>query len=141
VTGVTSSGGSAATFRAGATTVGIDLRGPTADLVKLEAELLGWESRIAREGGQVTVLFGAVRDVVGIVGGPAFVRFARAYIERTPSFSRVSLFVERSFVVRTIIDPISLLAPRISIRTFGALEAATGWARELDPTFSGLVER
>ena len=122
-------------YRAGAITVGFDLDGPTADLVALEQELLALEDRIAREGGKVHALFCRIKDVVAIVGGPSFVRFARSYIDRTPTFARVAVQVERSFVVRTIVDPIALLAPRISIRTFSSGEPACAWTREIDPTF------
>jgi hypothetical protein len=122
-------------YRAGAVTVGFDLDGPTADLVALEKELLAFEERIAREGGKVHALFCRIKDVVAILGGPSFVRFARAYIERTPTFQRAAVHVERSFVVRTVVDPIALLAPRISIKTFSNVEQASGWTREIDPTF------
>lgn len=121
--------------RPGATTVGFDLDGPTADLVTLEKELLALEARIAREGGRVVCLYARVRDVVAVLGGTSFVRFARGYIERTADFARVAVLVERSFVVRTVVDPIALLAPRIQIRTFSAEDAATAWLREADPTF------
>jgi len=123
------------TYRPGAVTVGFDLTGPTADLVMLEKELLALEARIAREGGRVVSLFCRVRDVVAILGGPSFVRFARAYFERTPSFQRAAVYVERSFVVRTVVDPIALLAPRVGMRTFSSLEGAGGWIKEVDPTF------
>ncbi len=122
-------------YRPGATTVGFDLLGPTADLVALEKELLGVEERIAREGGRITGLFCRIRDVVAILGGPSFVRFARAYIDRTPTFQRAAVFVERSFVVRTVVDPIALLAPSRGIRTFSDEKAAMAYIREADPTF------
>ena len=122
-------------YRPGASTVAFDLQGPTADLTLLEKELLAIEERIAREGGRVTGLFCRIRDVVAILGGPSFVRFARSYLERTPTFQRAGVFVERSFVVRTVVDPIALLAPKIGIRTFGDVKAAGAWVREVDPTF------
>jgi hypothetical protein len=130
-----SSKGELRIYRAGSNTVGFDLIGPTADLVALERELLAFEERIAREGGEVRALFCRIKDVVAILGGPSFVRFARGYIERTPKFERAALHVERSFVVRTVVDPIALLAPRISIKTFSNLEHAIGWTKEVDPTF------
>ena len=122
-------------YRPGASTVAFDLHGPTADLAMLEKELLAVEERVAREGGRVTALYCRIRDVVAILGGPSFVRFARDYIGRTPTFQRASVFVERSFVVRTVVDPIALLAPKIGIRTFSDLAAAAAWVREVDPTF------
>jgi hypothetical protein len=122
-------------YRPGATTVAFDLRGPTADLVELERELLALEERIAREGGRVTGVFCRIQDVVAIIGGPSFVRFARAYLERTPTFQRAGLYVERSFVVRTVVDPIALLVPRVTLRTFGDVKQAAGFIREADPTF------
>jgi hypothetical protein len=122
--------------RPGVVTVAIDLDGPTADLVALERDLLALEERVAREGGRVVALFVRIRDVVAILGGPSFVRFARAYIDRTPGFERAALHVERSFVVRTVVDPIALLAPRATIRTFGDLDEAIAWTREVDPTFA-----
>lgn len=127
--------GSLRIHRPGATTVGFDLDGPTADLVALEKELLALEARIAREGGRVVCLFARVKDVVAVLGGTSFVRFARQYIERTPDFARVAVHVERSFVVRTVVDPIALLAPRIQLRTFAQLDPAAAWLSELDPTF------
>ena len=123
--------------RPGATTVAFDLDGPTADLVAVERELLALEARIAREGGRVVCLFARVRDVVAIVGATSFVRFARGYIERSPDFVRAAVYVERSFVVRTVVDPIALLAPRATIRTFSAHDQAVAWLREVDPTLSG----
>lgn len=122
-------------YRPGATTVAFDLLGPTADLVALERDLLALEERIAREGGRVTSLFCRIRDVVAILGGPSFVRFARGYLERTPTFQRAAVYVERSFVVRTVVDPIALLVPRISLRTFSDEKLAAAWIREVDPTF------
>ncbi|MGZ3424923.1 MAG: hypothetical protein ACXVEE_44100, partial [Polyangiales bacterium] len=119
------------TYRAGAVTVGFDLDGPTADLVALEKELLAFEERIAREGGKVHALFCRIKGVVAILGGPSFVRFARSYIERTPTFQRAAVYVERSFVVRTVVDPIALLAPRISIKTFSNIDQATGWTKDI----------
>jgi hypothetical protein len=124
-------------YRPGATTVAFDLRGPTADLVELERELLALEERIAREGGRVTGLFARIRDVVAIIGGPSFVRFARGYLERTPGFQRAALYVERSFVVRTVVDPIALLVPRVTLRTFSDEKQAAAWILENDPTFRG----
>jgi hypothetical protein len=121
--------------RPGSVTVGFDLDGPTADLAMLEKELLAFEDRVAREGGKVHALFCRIKNVVAILGGPSFVRFARAYIDRTPSFTRAAVCVERSFVVRTVVDPIALLAPRISIKTFSNVEQAAGWTKEVDPTF------
>jgi hypothetical protein len=122
-------------YRPGATTVAFDLQGPTADLVALERELLAIEDRIAREGSRVTGLFCRIRDVVAIIGGPSFVRFARAYIDRTSTFQRAAVFIERSFVVRTVVDPIALLAPSRGIRTFSDEKAAAAYIREVDPTF------
>lgn len=121
--------------RPGASTFGVDLDGPKADLALLEKELLGLEDRIGREGGRLLAGLFRVRDVSAVLSGPAFVRFARAYIERTPTFVRAAVYVERSFVVRTIVDPIALLAPRITIRTFSSLESASGWLKEVDATF------
>ena len=108
---------------------------PTADLAALEKELLAFEERVAREGGKVHALFCRIKNVVAILGGPSFVRFARAYIDRTPTFSRAAIHVERSFVVRTVVDPIALLAPRISIKTFSNVDQAVGFTKEADPTF------
>lgn len=122
-------------YRPGVTTVGFDLVGPTGDLVALEAGLLDLEARVAREGGQVSALFCRVRDVVAIIGGPSFVRFARQYSARTPTFQRAAIYVERSFVVRTVVDPIAVLAPKLGMRTFSDVEEAAGWVREVDPTF------
>ncbi len=122
-------------YRPGASTVGADIVGPKSDLARVEKELLAIEERIQREGSRVTTVLFRIRDVSAIFGGPAFVRFARAYIDRTPTFVRCAVFVERSFVVRTVVDPIALLAPRVTIRTFGTLEPAGGWLKEVDPTF------
>ena len=120
--------------RPGATTVAFDLDGPTADLVQLEKELLELETRIDREGGRVVCLLARIRDVVAVLGGTSFVRFARGYIDRTPTFVRAAVYVERSFVVRTVVDPIALLAPRALIRTFSVQDQAIAFVRELDPT-------
>ena len=127
--------GSIRLTRPGASTIGVDLDGPKVDLSALEKELTALEERIAREGGRVLGGLFRVRDVSAVLSGPSFVRFARAYVERTPSFVRAAVYVERSFVVRTIVDPIALLAPRISIRTFSALDPASGWLKEVDATF------
>jgi hypothetical protein len=122
-------------YRPGACTVGVDIDGPKAELTLVERELLGLEARIAREGGRVLAALFRVRDVSAVLSGPAFVRFARAYIDRTPGFSRVAVYTERSFVVRTIVDPIALLAPQLDIRTFSRLEPIAGWLKEVDATF------
>jgi hypothetical protein len=127
--------GSIRLTRPGASTIGVDLDGPKADLSAVEKELLALEDRIAREGGRVLAGLFRVRDVSAVLSGPSFVRFVRAYVERTPSFARAAVYVERSFVVRTIVDPIALLAPGISIRTFSALEPVSSWLKEIDPTF------
>ena len=121
--------------RPGASTIGVDIDGPRADLSVLEKDLLALEDRIAREGGRVLTGLFRVREVSSVLSGPSFVRFARDYVARTPSFVRAAVYVERSFVVRTILDPIALLAPRITIRTFSTLEPASGWLKEIDPTF------
>jgi hypothetical protein len=122
-------------FRPGASTIGIDVDGPRADLGSLEAELLSIEGRIAREGGRVAAALFRIRDVSAVFNGPGFVRFVRAYVDRTPTFVRAAVYVERSFVVRTIVDPIAILAPRLNIRTFSSLEPCSAFLREVDPTF------
>ena len=126
-------------YRPGPATVGFDLEGPTANLVQLEREFTAFEQAILAEGGLVRVVFGRVRDVSALQGGPTFVRFGRAFCERTPSFVRCSLHMVRSFVVRTVVDPIALVSPRIAFRTFAELESAIGFALGGDDGFS--VER
>jgi hypothetical protein len=128
--------GSLRLYRPGTATVGFDMLGPAADLVQLESDLLRLEERIAKEGGRVVCLFARIRDVVAIYGGTNFVRFARSYIERTPTFARCALHVERSFVVRTVADPIALLSPRVGFKTSGDLDAVQQFARDIDPTFA-----
>ncbi len=123
-------------YRPGAATVGFDLDGPTADLVHLERDLLELERRILGEGGLVRVVFARIRDVSAVQGGPTFVRFARAYSQRTPTFERCALHVVRSFVVRTIVDPIALVSPRITFRTFGEVDGALAFVGEVDPDFA-----
>lgn len=126
-------------YRPGAATVAFDLDGPSADLVQLERELLEIERRIVGEGALVRVVFGRIRDVSALQGGPTFVRFARAYIERTPTFERCALHVVRSFVVRTIVDPIAIVSPRVVFRAFGEVEGALAFAMAGDPDFQ--IER
>lgn len=120
-------------YRPGPCTVGFDLEGPTTDLVVLERALLDAERRIAEEGGVVRLVFGRVRDVSAMHGGPTFVRFARAYVERTPTFERCALHVVRSFVVRTIVDPIAMVSPRVTFRAFAELDSALAFAQPVDP--------
>lgn len=126
--------GAVSIYRPGPRTVGFDLVG-AANLVLLERELLDVERRVADEGGVIEAVFARIRDVGAITGGPTFVRFARAYIERTPGFRRVGLHVVRSFVVRTIVDPIALASPRVTFRTFTEEASAVEFAREGDPEF------
>ena len=128
--------GSIRLYRPGAATVGFDMLGPAADLVQLERDLLLLEERIAKEGSRVVCLFARIRDVVAVYGGTSFVRFARSYIERTSTFSRCALHVERSFVVRTVVDPIALLSPAVSFKTSSDLDVVQQFAREVDPTFA-----
>jgi hypothetical protein len=122
-------------YRPGAATVGFDLDGPSADLVQLEREFLELEARIVAEGAQIRVVFGRIRDVSALQGGPTFVRFARGYVQRTPTFERCALHVVRSFVVRTIVDPIALVSPRITFRTFGEVDSAVAFAMAGDADF------
>lgn len=122
-------------YRPGAATVGFDLDGPTADLIQLERELLDLEAQIVGEGGLIRVVFGRIRDVSALQGGPTFVRFAKGYVERTPTFERCALHVVRSFVVRTIVDPIAIVSPRITFRTFGEVDSALAFALAGDPDF------
>lgn len=126
-------------YRPGPSTVGFDLSGPTGDLVALERALLDLERRIADEGGAVRLVFGRVRDVSAIHGGPTFVRFARAYVERTPTFERCALHVVRSFVVRTIVDPIAMVSPKVVFRAFSELDSAVVFAQPVDPGFDRLA--
>lgn len=126
-------------YRPGAASVGFDLDGPTADLFQLEHQFLELERQILAEGALIRVVFGRIRDVSALQGGPTFVRFARAYVERTPTFERCALHVVRSFVVRTIVDPIAIVSPRITFRSFGEVDSALAFAMAGDPDF--LIDR
>jgi hypothetical protein len=121
-------------YRPGPRTVAFDLVG-AANLVLLERSLLDLERRAAERGSVVEGAFARIHDVTAITGGPTFVRFARAFLERTPSFRRVALHAVRSFVVRTIVDPIALASPGVTFRTFGDEASAIAFAREIDPEF------